>query len=95
MTARDAARECGYATARGVGNIGCANCATAEGIPPANPYVLRTATGVLDTTAVADMQDVVSRAVRNGGGWVIFVFHTVCDKCNDTNSTTAAKRRRC
>lgn len=90
-TARDSARDCGYGSARGVGNVGCPNCAISESLPPTNPYVLRTVAGTVDTTTLTDMQNNVTRAVQNGGGWVIFVFHTLCDACADDNSTTPAK----
>lgn len=89
--ARDAVAVCGYATARGVGNVGCTNCVAAEALAPTDPYVLRTVAGTLDTTTLAELEGNVTKAIENGGGWVVFVFHTICESCDDVNSTTPAR----
>lgn len=89
-TSRAAAQSCGYTSARGVGNVGCLpGCATAETLPPPDPYVLRTTAGVTNTTPVATLEDYVTNAVRNGGGWVILVLHNICDGCNPNSMTHA------
>lgn len=89
-TSRAAAQSCGYTSARGVGNVGCLpGCAAAETLPPPDPFVLRTTAGVTNTTPVATLQNYVTNAVQNGGGWVILVFHNICNACNP-NSTTQA-----
>ena len=37
---------------------------------------------VLDTTGLATLEGYVTRAERDGGGWLQIVFHYVCDRCN-------------
>lgn len=76
---RDAATEriavdCGYDSARGVGG-------GAETLPPADPMATRTPDNVRDTTTLADLQAVVTRAEAAGGGWVQIVFHQLCAGC--------------
>ena len=89
--ARDAVAACGYTSARGVGNVGCTNCSSAETLAPTDPYVLRTVAGALASSTLAEFEGVVTNAIQNGGGWVIFVFHTICDDCDDSNATPAAR----
>jgi peptidoglycan/xylan/chitin deacetylase (PgdA/CDA1 family) len=87
-TSRTVAQSCGYTSARGVGNVGCVpGCVPAETLPPPDPYVLRTAAGATNTTAVETLEGYVTNAVQNGGGWVILVLHNLCDGCN-SNATT-------
>lgn len=43
------------------------------------------------TTTLASMQDSVTQAENNGGGWVQFVFHGICDGCGDTSATSPAQ----
>ncbi|HEY2193162.1 MAG TPA: polysaccharide deacetylase family protein [Actinomycetospora sp.] len=75
-----AVRDCGYASARAVGGLGiagptCPTCHTAESVPPSDPYAVRTAAQVTDTTTLADLQRNVVNAENTGGGWVPFIFH--------------------
>ncbi|MBI5203080.1 MAG: polysaccharide deacetylase family protein [Elusimicrobia bacterium] len=83
---RDAQRTveaCGYRTARIVGDIGCPGCPDAETDPPEDPYAVRTPDSVKRTTTLEDLQRVVQKAEASGGGWVVLVFHKVCDGCAD------------
>jgi peptidoglycan/xylan/chitin deacetylase (PgdA/CDA1 family) len=75
-----AARDCGYTSARRVGGLGvdgpaCPGCVTVEGIPPADPYALRTAAQVGSSTTLADLEQAVRTAQEGGTGWVPFIFH--------------------
>lgn len=78
---QEAARDCGYANARIVGRLSCAGCPTAETLPPANPFAVRTPGSVRAGTTLAEMQQLVIDAEQSGGGWVPFVFHRICDGC--------------
>jgi peptidoglycan/xylan/chitin deacetylase (PgdA/CDA1 family) len=79
-------RDCGYSSARGVGNVGCGGCVAAETIPPPDPYLLRTTAGVTNTTSVSTIQGYVTRAETAGGGWVILVFHNLCQTSSGCNA---------
>ena len=80
------AQECGYNSARQVGDLvslsGCLPCPVGETIPPVQPYEIRTG-GLIDPSwKLADMQERVLAAERAGGGWVPMVFHGICDGCS-------------
>ena len=81
-TAKQAVQDCGYASARGVGN-------GTETIPPRDAFVLRTPPDVQSGTSLSTIQSYVTQAENNGGGWVILVFHSICSGCS-TNSITQA-----
>lgn len=88
-------QSCGYSSGRGAGNLQtswCSTCPLAESIPPADPYDLRTAEGVTTSTTLADLETDVTRAENSGGGWVILIFHGICDnRCagdNDVSPST-------
>jgi peptidoglycan/xylan/chitin deacetylase (PgdA/CDA1 family) len=83
-------RDCGYRSARSVGGVACGPaCATAESIPPLDPYRMRTTPGIRGDTRLADMKRWVTAAEAGGGGWVPFVFHNICEGCT-VNSITQA-----
>jgi peptidoglycan/xylan/chitin deacetylase (PgdA/CDA1 family) len=82
---------CGYGRARTVGNINsitiCKTCPYAETIPPQDPYYLRTPDAVDSGTTLSTLQTYVTNAETHGGGWVVLVFHGICDNsCTGTNS---------
>ncbi|GGK73786.1 hypothetical protein Ppa06_34550 [Planomonospora parontospora subsp. parontospora] len=84
--ARQTAKECGYAAARGVSGlraVTCATCSTpaAESLPPANRWNIRGAGSVLDSTSVRHLKQQVLNAEKAGGGLVPVIFHVVCDDC--------------
>jgi peptidoglycan/xylan/chitin deacetylase (PgdA/CDA1 family) len=70
-------RDCGYTSARGVGNAACSGCAFAETIPPLDPYATRTPDDITNRTSLATMQSYVTQAEQNGGGWLQLVFHDI------------------
>ena len=84
---------CGYNSARrswGLAGPGCPTCTDyAETIPPRNYYALATADAPTSDTSLATLESYVTNAQSNGGGWVIFVFHDICDACS-TYSTSQA-----
>jgi peptidoglycan/xylan/chitin deacetylase (PgdA/CDA1 family) len=84
-------KGCGYSSGRSVGNINsitvCTSCPYAETIPPPDPYYLRTPDSASTTTTLSDLQTYVTNAETHGGGWVILVFHGICDNsCTSSNS---------
>ncbi|GAA0540666.1 hypothetical protein GCM10011581_38110 [Saccharopolyspora subtropica] len=83
--AQQAVRDCGYNSARVTGSIrtahGCANCAPAESIPPADPMLVRGTDMVTPSWTLEELQRVVLDAEASGGGWVPLVLHQICDFC--------------
>jgi peptidoglycan/xylan/chitin deacetylase (PgdA/CDA1 family) len=86
-------RECGYNSARITSDLrsptSCLKCATAEMIPPVNPYAIRTPATARSTFTLADYQSMVTQAENDKGGWVPLVFHHVCDTCGGNSITLA------
>ncbi|MCL2536535.1 MAG: polysaccharide deacetylase family protein, partial [Nocardiaceae bacterium] len=76
------AKQCGYNSARGLGDIatrfGCTGCDKSESIPPADPYYTKAPDQVDNTWTLADLQNVVTKAETSGGGWIQLTFHHVC-----------------
>ncbi len=89
--AADVVRDCGYNSGRKVSGIvsagGCSNCAWAESIPPADPYLTRIPQSVRSTTTLGEIQDYVTNARAHGGGWIQIVMHRVCDACTEFSIT--------
>lgn len=86
MTVDQIVEDCGYNSARDVGGLvtpdSCLGCPYANAIPPAEPYSLRTSDSVDTSTTLAALQQYVTQAEQNGGGFVPIVFHHVCDGCS-------------
>lgn len=87
-------RRCGYESARGAGGLtskgGCwGPCPPVESIPPQDRFDTWAINSVLTGTSLATIEHYVTRAERDGGGWVQIVFHYVCDAC-DTYSVRYA-----
>ena len=74
-----------YSSARTVGGLvsgsQCTGCATAESIPPGNPYYIQTPESIMSTTTLDQLKTLVTQAETNGG-WVPLVFHNVCNGCS-------------
>lgn len=90
-TAEQIVQNCGYATGRGVGSINsitvCKTCPYAETLPPDDSYDLRTPEPADRNTTLSNLQTYVTNAETHGGGWVILVFHGICDNsCAGTSS---------
>lgn len=82
-----AARDCGYTSARGLGDVrsagDCPACATAGSFTPADPWNLAAPAQVESTWSLARLQEQVLQAEQSGG-WMILTFHDVCDRaCSD------------
>jgi putative cell wall-binding protein len=85
-------KDCGYNSARGLGDIetrfGCAGCGFAEAIPPADPFATRALDEVESTWTLADLQASVTNAEAAGGGWVQYTFHHICANVCDPLSVS-------
>jgi len=66
---------CGFANARIV-------TGGPDAFPPDDIYALRAMPYIVQDTRIAKMQRYVTQVANEGGGWVILVFHHVCDRCN-------------
>ncbi|QCB97601.1 hypothetical protein E5206_12285 [Arthrobacter sp. PAMC25564] len=75
-----AVKDCGYASARGLGDItspaSCAGCPFAETLPPGNPMVTKAPDEVDSTWTLKNLQDLVTNA-ESTGGWLQLTFHHI------------------
>jgi len=76
-------QNCGYNSARSTDSLGSA---VAESIPPQNVYAVRAISG---SNSLATMENAVSNAEQNGGGWLPVVFHDICSGCSSVSTTQA------
>ena len=53
-----------------------------EDIPPVDAYGLHAMPYIVSDTRFPKMVRYVTEVEKDGGGWVIFVFHHVCDGCD-------------
>jgi peptidoglycan/xylan/chitin deacetylase (PgdA/CDA1 family) len=89
-------RGCGYQSGRrawglclvGVMPPNC-NDVVAEPIPPRNIWAIADA-GVNTSDTLSDIQGAVTRAEDAGGGWVVLMFHHVCDGCDPVNGNSVS-----
>jgi peptidoglycan/xylan/chitin deacetylase (PgdA/CDA1 family) len=88
-TTRDIVKNCGFASARKVGGIrdssDCTNCPYAETLPPASPYAVSSSPYVTGPITLAKLQGWVTQAEQHGGGWVVLMFHDICNGCYDAS----------
>ena len=68
-------KDCGY-------NNGRIRGGGSENIPPTDVYSLRPMPYVVQDTTVSKMERYIEGVEQSGGGWVIFTFHHVCNKCD-------------
>lgn len=88
---RQAAMECGYNTARGLGGVrtrfSCPECPWAETVPPASINFTAAPDHVTNEWTLEDLKDTV-RAAQPVGGWVQLTFHRFCtSECNSISVT--------
>jgi len=92
-TTRSIVKDCGYTTARKVGelrdNSDCPECDPAETIPPDDPWAVRSTPYVSGPITLSKMKAWVTQAEQDGGGWVPFMFHDICNGCDDASVTAA------
>jgi len=68
-------RDCGYNNARIVSD-------GPDIIPPEDNYALQAMPYIVSDTQLDKMVRYVKEVANQGGGWAIFVFHHVCDGCD-------------
>jgi peptidoglycan/xylan/chitin deacetylase (PgdA/CDA1 family) len=73
--AKIAVRDCGYLDARTI-------AAGPESLPAADAYALRAFPYVVTDTNFPKLQRYVTGTRQDSGGWVILIFHHVCDGCD-------------
>jgi peptidoglycan/xylan/chitin deacetylase (PgdA/CDA1 family) len=88
-TAEQIVKSCGFSSARITGGLDRngtgAGPVYAETIPPQDPYAARTVynNGGSAPYTLSFLENSVTAAVQNGGGWVPLVFHEVCSQAYD------------
>ncbi|WP_181064491.1 polysaccharide deacetylase family protein [Pseudoclavibacter sp. AY1F1] len=93
-SARAAVEECGFNSARLLGDLrspaGCTDCPPAESIPPLDPFVLRAPAQVEQTWTLDDLKGLVGQVQNAGIGWMPITFHQVCETagCSTIGVTT-------
>jgi hypothetical protein len=73
--AKQAVRDCGFNSARVVTD-------GPDSIPAGDPFALQAMPYIVNDTKFSKMFRYVTQTEIEGGGWVIFVFHHVCDNCD-------------
>ncbi len=73
--ARQTVIECGYSNARIVTD-------GPDTVPPGDAYALQAMPYIVSDTDFSKMFRYITGVEQEGGGWVIFVFHHVCDGCD-------------
>ena len=73
--AKAMAQECGYLSARSIAS-------GMDSIPPADPFALRAYPYLVSDTTFSKLQRYVSGVRKEGGGWLVLIFHHVCDNCD-------------
>ncbi|MHA7282695.1 polysaccharide deacetylase family protein, partial [Arthrobacter sp. TMS2-4] len=86
-------RDCGYNSARGLGDVRSKNPASAtfkvaETIPPGTPFYTGAPDQVDNTWTLADLQNQVTQSVNGSGGWVQLTFHHVGRDSDPLSVTT-------
>jgi peptidoglycan/xylan/chitin deacetylase (PgdA/CDA1 family) len=68
-------KDCGFSNARAVSG-------GPESVPPGDAYTLRAMPYIVTDVDVSKMIRYARGVEKEGGGWVIYVFHHVCDNCD-------------
>ncbi len=68
-------QKCGYNSARGVGG-------RQDTIPPEQVFALHSMDAVLADTSQVTLRGYIKQTERAGGGWVVLLFHHICDGCD-------------
>lgn len=74
--AKQAVMDCGYNSARVVID-------GPETVPPADPFALQAMPYIVKDTSFPKLFGYVTYVEKEGGGWAIFVFHHVCNGCDE------------
>ena len=92
---QQAVRECGYNSGRITSDLrsptSCLRCGTANALPPANPYEIRTPSTIRPSYSLEQIEGMVTQAENDQGGWVPLVFHHVSDDPAEDNAIPLAR----
>jgi peptidoglycan/xylan/chitin deacetylase (PgdA/CDA1 family) len=77
--AESVVQGCGYLSGRSVGGLSATSGPYAETRPPADAFRLSTADIPTGPMKLTDLQNTVTAAANNGGGWLPLAFDHVCD----------------
>jgi peptidoglycan/xylan/chitin deacetylase (PgdA/CDA1 family) len=94
------ARESGFSSARDTNGFELEDCSTGpEGLPPADPFILRSTRSVneppggearlIPADTADSLLEWVDRAAACGGGWLPLVFHHMHADCSDADAPAA------
>ena len=79
-------RDCGYHSAR----AGDAAFPPAETLPPRDPFAIRAVPGMNEARTLAQLKQYVTDVEDAGGGWVVFIGHSLCEtSCGGLSITPA------
>jgi peptidoglycan/xylan/chitin deacetylase (PgdA/CDA1 family) len=76
--AQDIVRNCGYLSGRVSGGLSDTSPPYAESVPPANAFAVHTANEPPGPITLDTLQNAVTAAGANGGGWLPIAFNRVC-----------------
>ena len=77
-------QSCGYNSGRDIGGVfspasnSCNGCPYADTILPGDPYSTRTPDSIKSFNTLQDLENFVTTAEQNGGGWLQLVMHHLC-----------------
>jgi peptidoglycan/xylan/chitin deacetylase (PgdA/CDA1 family) len=80
-------RDCGYLSGRVSGGLSASSPPYAESVPPVNAYDVHTANEPPGPITLAQLQEAVTAAGTNGGGWLPIAFNRVCHQGTPEYST--------
>jgi peptidoglycan/xylan/chitin deacetylase (PgdA/CDA1 family) len=86
-TVQEIVRDCGFTTGRVAGGLSPTGPTYAEPIPPANPLRLRALSTPAGPLSLQTLQNAVTAAGAQQGGWLPIAFNDVC-KSTDANYQT-------
>ncbi|MGZ4457674.1 MAG: polysaccharide deacetylase family protein [Nocardioidaceae bacterium] len=73
-------QSCGYTSARTTGGLSATSAPFAESIPPADPFHVSTAGLNGHPITLQSLEDAVTAASSNGGGWLPIAFDRFCQQ---------------
>jgi peptidoglycan/xylan/chitin deacetylase (PgdA/CDA1 family) len=88
-------RDCGYSSGRAASGLHRIVTTSdtrpyAYPIPPPDPYAILIPCCIDSTTTLTDIQNHIVQAENHVGGWVVLLFHSVCDDGCAGNAVTPA-----
>lgn len=79
-SAEQIVQGCGYTSGRTTGGLSATSAPYAEQLPPADPFHVSTAGLNGHPITLQSLEDAVTAAANNGGGWLPIAFDRFCDQ---------------